>query len=97
MAKIGDVCDTCGRVIKSYPIYGKGTCHVCQYEKYVNENVPKLKSQIDDFFKKRIEEGYDIGSIDFLLSTFVELLPKIKEADVDAINYILESIKNRWD
>lgn len=97
MAKIGDICDRCGRVIKSYPIYGRGTCHTCRYERYVADEAPVLKSNIDNFFKKRIEEDYDVESIDFLLSKFVELLPKMKDEDVVAIIYILNSIENRWD
>jgi hypothetical protein len=97
MAKLGDNCDECGRIIKSYPIYGSGTCHVCQYEKYVKENMPKILSDIDAFFKKNINEDHDLDSIDFLLVKFVELLPKMKEADVEAINYLLENIKNRYD
>ena len=95
--KIGDLCDVCNRVIKSYPIYGPGTCHVCQYEKYIEKNMPELKSKINDFFKKRVEDDHDLGEVDFIFAKFIELLPKMKDDDIKAISYILENIENRYD
>lgn len=91
MSKIGDICDVCGRVIQSYPIYGKGTCRICHYEKFL----AKLKKNIDDFFQKRINEGYEVTDIDYLLLELVESMPKMTERDVLVVQHMINKIKER--
>lgn len=93
MAKLGDSCDKCGNIINKYPIYGN-TCCSCNYRRFVENQ--DLKKKIDAFYQRRIEEGCDVTDKDQLLSSLLDVIEKMDERDIEAIDYIINNVKERW-
>ena len=94
----GKTCDTCGKEITVYPC-GPTTCGLCIYEREAKEELASLHKKLDEYFARRIAEVCSpkyIGEKDSLFSSILEVINKMEDKDVDAINYIIDSIKERF-
>ena len=95
MAKLGDICNTCDKPISSYPIYGN-TCCSCNYKIFAKKEMAEVQSKMETFYRKRLAQGADVKDIDMILTSVLEVIDKMTDQDVEAINYILKTVKERW-
>ena len=97
------VCKECNEPItsRSYPCSvdkdGNYTCKSCNYRKMMQKELPEIQSNIEACFKKRNSDNNDWSDFELMVSNFSELMFKFNEKDVEAIAYILENVRERWD
>ena len=95
MAKI---CDVCGEEIKVYPCEPT-TCGLCLYKRDAEAELVSLHQKLDEYFKGRIAEVYTpkyFEAKDRLFSSILEVIDKMKDEDAEAIEYIINNVKERW-
>jgi DNA-directed RNA polymerase subunit RPC12/RpoP len=95
MAKIGDACAKCGKEITKYPIYGD-TCCTCNYREFIETEIPKILINLTNFHSKRVKDGCDVSNVDMLIPSILEVLDKMTDKDIEAINYIIETVRERY-